>query len=289
MNKQELLQHLVSLAKRTNNETISTLDKRKLKELEFHNKDRNRSLTENLPKDIYKKLHGNKKFYNTVRLSRNYTECWIENNCKGKIFLDYACGNGLNAIKAAKAGAELAIGLDISDISIKNAREAAKLEGVENNTFFFLGDCENTKLPNNCIDVIVCSGMLHHLDLSYAFCELRRIVKHEGVILVIEALDYNPVIKFYRKMTPQMRTDWERKNILSYKDIDFAKKFFDVKNIKHWHLFCIAGVYMPFASPLFNAIDSFVLKLPLIKMMSWMFSFELHKSRLWHFLCIQGA
>jgi len=78
-------------------------------------------------------------------------------------------------------------------------------------------------------------------------------------------------------MTPQMRTQWEASHILSYKDISFAKRFFDVKNIKHWHLFSILGVYYPFALPFLNTIDRFVLKLPYIKLMSWMFTFELHK------------
>ena len=128
-----------------------------------------------------------------------------------------------------------------------------------------------------CIDVCICSGMLHHLDLSYAFPELRRILKKGGKILAIEALDYNPLIKLYRNLTPQMRTDWEKAHILSYKDINFAKRFFDVRDVRHWHLFSIAGVYFPVALPFFRFLDSFFLKLPVIKLMSWMFTFELHK------------
>jgi len=277
MTKQELLQHLEVLSKKTNEEQLSTLNKRKLKEIEFHNRDRDRNLIENLPKDIYKKLQGNKKFYNTVQLSSNYTGNWIKSHSKDRIFLDYACGNGFNAIRAAKAGAALSIGLDISDISIKNARAFAEKEGLSGNTFFLQGDCENTGLPNECIDVCICSGMLHHLDLSYAFYELRRIMNKGGVILCIEALDYNSLIKLYRNMTPQMRTEWEKAHILSYKDISFARRFFEVKNIRHWHLFSIIGTYTPFALPFLNAIDKAVLKLPLIKLMSWMFTFELHK------------
>ena len=69
---------------------------------------------------------------------------------------------------------------------------------------------------------------------------------------------------------------FKKNHILSYRDIIFAKKFFDVKEIKHWHLFSIAGVYMPFAVPFFNFVDNLILKLPFIKMMSWMFTFELH-------------
>jgi hypothetical protein len=48
-----------------------------------------------------------------------------------------------------------------------------------------------------------------------------------------------------------MRTEWEKAHILSYKDIDFASRFFDIKNIKHWHLFSIAGIYFPSALHLF--------------------------------------
>ena len=279
MTKQELLQELEILSKKSNEEWLSGLEERKLKEIEFHNQDRDRNFVSQLPKDIYEKLHGNKKFYGTVKLSSDYVENWIKQHSKSKIFLDYACGNGFNTIKAAKSGAELAIGLDISNVSIENARKIAIKEEVSGNTYFLQVDCENTGLPDNCIDVCICSGMLHHLDLSYAFYELRRILNKRGVILCIEALDYNPLIKLYRNMTPQMRTEWERAHILSYKNITFAKRFFNVKEIKHWHLFSIMGTFVPIALPFLNMLDKITLQLPLIKMMSWMFTFELHKKK----------
>ena len=119
--------------------------------------------------------------------------------------------------------------------------------------------------------------MLHHLDLSYAFPELRRIIKKGGVILAVEALDCNPAIKAYRMLTPHLRTDWEKRHILSYKEIAFARRFFEVKEIKHWHLFSILGAYVPSGLAFLNTLDKFVLNLPLIKLMSWMFTFELHK------------
>lgn len=275
--KQELLQQLKILDSRNKNDLLTGLEERKLKELEFHNRDRDKNFTSKLSQDTYEKLHGNKKFYSTVQLSASYVDNWIKQHGKGKIFLDYACGNGLNAIKAAKAGAELAIGIDISNVSVENARNVAKEQALDNNTCFIQGDCENTGIPPNSIDLCICSGMLHHLDLSYAFYELRRILKPGGVILAVEALDYNPLIKLYRNLTPDMRTEWEKAHILSYKDLTFAERFFDVKVVRHWHLFSIAGVFVPFLLPLFNRIDSVLLKLPVIKMLSWMFTFELHK------------
>jgi 2-polyprenyl-3-methyl-5-hydroxy-6-metoxy-1,4-benzoquinol methylase len=174
MNKQELLQKLDILNHKTNEEWLACLEKRKLKELEFHNKHRLRDARNQLSQDTYEKLYGNKKFYSTVKLSSDYVNSWISQHSRGKIFLDYACGNGVNAINAARAGAELAIGLDISDISIKNARKFAEEKGVLDNTSFVQADCEKTGLPNECVDLIICSGVLHRLDLSYAFFELRR-------------------------------------------------------------------------------------------------------------------
>ena len=273
---QKLLEQLNKLAQKTNEDWVAGLEERKLDELKFHDKSRDKTVRDNLPKDTYEQLHGNKKFYKTVQKSADYVDGWIEANAPGKIFLDYACGAGGNAIKAAQAGAALSVGLDISRTSVENASQSAQNLGLKN-TFFVQGDCENTQLPANSIDVVVCSGMLHHLDLSYTFYELRRILKPGGVILGGEALDYNPVIKWYRNRTPQMRTAWEKNHILSYKDLEFASRFFTVKNVLHWHLFSIAGAYVPSMLPLFNALDAVAMKIPGLKKMSWIFTFELHK------------
>lgn len=277
MTKDELVQKLKELENKTNEEWLKNLETRKIKELEFHNRHRDEEFRKKISQDTFDKIYGNRKFYNTVELSIKYKDQWITDNVKGKIFLDYACGDGSNARQAAKSGAALAIGLDLSDISIENAKRTALEEGLAENTFFVQGDAENTGLPDDCIDLVICSGMLHHLDLSYTFYELRRILKPGGKVLAIEALDYNPIIKLYRIITPEMRTEWEKAHILSYKDLRFASRFFIVRNIKHWHLFSIIGGYIPKLLPLFNFLDKIAVRIPLLKKMSWMFTFELVK------------
>jgi ubiquinone/menaquinone biosynthesis C-methylase UbiE len=265
-------------------ELLEGLSDRKRKELEFHNRDRDTKVLESLPQDTYELLHGNKKYYSTVALSREYVDGWLKENVPGKVFLDYACGNGGVAIKAVKLGAKLSIGLDLSDVSIENAQNDAKREKVSRKCFFVQGDCESTGLPSESVDVIICSGMLHHLELSFAFPELRRILRPGGKILCIEALDYNPLIKMYRNLTPSMRTDWEKKHILSLKDIRFAERFFDIGEVRYWHLFSIAGAFLSQhellfkrAMPLLNALDSVVMRLPWLQRMGWQFTFELNK------------
>lgn len=278
MNLTDLRSHLHKIEKISDEYWLTNLDDRKKKELEFHDMHRDRPKVDEMQEsdpDTYEKLFGNKKFYSTVALSSNYIEEWIRINSKDKIFLDYACGDGIHAIKSAQAGAKLAIGIDISKNSVENAAVDAKTHGVSDNTYFLQADAENTKLPDQSIDVIICSGMLHHLDLSYAFPELRRILAPGGKILAAEALDYNPIIKLYRTITPQMRTDWEKAHILDMGDVKFAERFFDIGEIKFWHITSIIGPYLPKLLPLLNTLDKILTKIPVIKYLAWIFTFEL--------------
>lgn len=284
MDAELLRSHLSELDKKTSAEQwYAGLSQRKIEELHFHNRDRDKKLTESLPKDTFEVLHGNKKYYSTVEKSTTYVENWLKTNVKDKTFLDYACGNGGNAIRAAKFGAKLSIGLDISDVSIKNARHEAEKLDLTQKTYFIQGDCENTGLPDDSVDTILCSGMLHHLDLNHAFPELKRILKPGGKILCVEALDYNPVIKLYRNRTPSMRTDWEKNHILSLKDLRFAKKFFTVEDINYWHFTSVAAAFIKNESlketmlKFFNGVDSVLSKIPLINLMAWQFTFVLKK------------
>lgn len=261
------------------NETwMRMLDERKRRELEFHDRDRNRGVLETLDSDTYEKFYGNKKYYAATEDSKRYVEAWINAQAPGRVFLDYACGNGVNAIRAAQAGATLSIGLDISRVSVTNARGDAAAAGVSDRCLFVQADAENTMLPDRSIDVVICSGMLHHLDLSYAFPELRRILAPGGRILAVEALDYNPFIKLYRMLTPAMRTEWEKAHILSHRDLRFARRFFEIADIRYWHMFGVLGPHMRPLQGLLNWFDRFLTRAPVLKLMSWMFTFELRSA-----------
>ena len=270
----QLLACIDEIDRVSNQAWLQSLDKRKRAELDFHNRDRDRQAAESLDQDTYEKFYANKKYYNTVGLSQHYVAAWIRQHAPGKVFLDYACGNGMLAVQAAQAGAALSLGLDISDVSVRNAQADAAAMSLSN-ARFFQADAENTMLPDGSVDVIICSGMLHHLDLSYAFPELRRILAPAGRILAVEALDYNPAIKLYRKMTPAMRTEWESSHILSLKDVDFAKRFFDIGELRFWHVISYAAGRFPALLGLLNRIDSVLTRIPWIQRLAWIFTFEL--------------
>jgi hypothetical protein len=76
-----------------------------------------------------------------------------------------------------------------------------------------------------------------------------------------------------------MRTDWEKAHILSMKDVRFAKKFFEVGEIKFWHITSYIAGKFPFLLKPLNLLDGLLTKIPLIRLMAWIFTFELIKKK----------
>ena len=118
-----------------------------------------------------------------------------------------------------------------------------------------------------------------------AFPELRRILKPDGQIIAGEALGYNPIIAAYRQLTPHLRTDWEKDHILTNKELRVARESFKSINVKYFHLFSILAV--PFrATPMFtkvlrvlNWVDSWVLRIPGVRLMAWQMIFVLSQPK----------
>jgi SAM-dependent methyltransferase len=132
-----LIESIDSIDRISDEDWMSTLSDRKLKELEFHDLDRDRNRVEQTQSsDTYEKFYGNKKYYMATKRSNSFVQDWIKKEAAGKIFLDYACGN---AIFAAGCGAALSLGFDISGVSVKNAREAAVNAAGGGNTLFSSG------------------------------------------------------------------------------------------------------------------------------------------------------
>jgi ubiquinone/menaquinone biosynthesis C-methylase UbiE len=278
-----LLNKLKSLQISKPRDWVHNLEDRKKEELSFHDLDREREDTDVIEKQQELDMHANRKFYSVTKDSNDYVENWIAKNSKGKVCLDYACGLGTTCIKSAKSGATLGIGVDISGVSVMNARKFAEDEGLKDKCFFYQGDCEATELPDNSVDVIFCLGMLHHLDLTRAFPEMHRILKPGGKVLAVEALAENPVIQYYRDKTPNMRTAWEKDHILGMKDLTYAKNFFQIGDVKFWHMLVIPASFLNetfLFKPVYfllNTLDKVILKIPGIQRWAWQFTFELIK------------
>ena len=227
-------------------------------------------------------LWANMKYYAIERKSREVVIDWFERNCWGKRVLDYCCGNGDDSFIIVKKGAAEVFGIDLSDISVANCRERALKEGLDSKTKFHVMDAEALSFGNSYFDVVTEYGALHHLNLGNAYSEIARVLRPDGKCICVETLGHNPIIHYYRKKTPDLRTEWEVEHILCKKDIDMAKSYFkNIDILGFFHLATLAAV--PFRNTnVFNVllsvlevVDSALLKLPVMKWQAWQVVFTL--------------
>lgn len=258
---------------------LEGLEERKREEAEFHDADRAGRRDED-PEST-----PNRRFYEAAGIVKSALADRLASLVPGAAFLDFACGNGNQTIAAARGGAAAALGIDISETSVRNATEAAAEAGVATVARFLQRDCEETRLPGGAFEVCLCSGMLHHLDLSRAFPELYRIMAPGGRILCLEALAYNPFIQLYRNLTPSLRTEWERRHILGLREVRYARQWFEVEKMRFFLLTAPLATLLPSGAVrraglrVAHIIDAVATRAPLLKYWSWMFTFELVKVR----------
>jgi len=146
---------------------------------------------------------------------------------------------------------------------------------VEKHCRYVVMDAEATTFPDNTFDLIVEYGALHHLDYAKAMKELQRIVKPTGAILCIEALRHNPIIHFYRKRTPHLRTAWEVDHIIGTGHLKWSRQYFSGVKSKCFHLAVLAAV--PFRKTrlfrplrkLLDSVDNLMLRVPFIGRFAW--------------------
>jgi SAM-dependent methyltransferase len=120
------------------------------------------------------------------------------------------------------------------------------------------------------------------LNFEAAAQELYRLLAPDGVILAVEPLNYNPILKLHRWITPQKRTQYER--AFTIRDIRSLERWFRIDKMRSWFLFSpVAGLFRH--TPLFRAVfalaqrmDSFLLEVRPFSLLAWMVSFELRKT-----------
>jgi len=93
--------------------------------------------------------------------------------------LDIGTGPGRLPIEIAKQVADVRlIGIDISEDMVRIAKKNAKEEGLTGRIEFRLGSAYNTGFEDSSIDLVISTGLLHHLkEPAKAFNEIYRILK----------------------------------------------------------------------------------------------------------------
>lgn len=163
--------------------------------------------------------------------------------------LEIGCGLGTFAVSLAKTGKTISA-IDISEYALKAAREKASAAHV--NIDFAVMDAENMRYGDNQFDVVCGVSALHHLDLSKAIPEIRRVLRKGGKAVFIEPLAHNPLINLFRYSTPHLRSRDEQP--LRMTDLEYVRSAFGQTEIKYYYLLTLFAM-MLYWSPFHNAIQ----------------------------------
>lgn len=117
----------------------------------------------------------------------------------GKTALDYGCGHGMAAVAMARAGATVTA-FDLSPGYVNEARERAAANGVQ--VECVSADGEQLPFADASFDAVWGNAILHHLNLTKAGRELRRVLKPGGVAVFCEPWGGNPLLNFARRLLP---------------------------------------------------------------------------------------
>lgn len=191
--------------------------------------------------------------------------------CPDKDVLEYGCSNGMSSIGLARSAKRIT-GIDISDVAIQQATNAAVRHGIGNVTFQ-VDNAEDMKLPSADFDVVFGSGILHHLILEKSLSEIRRVLRPGGKAFFFEPLGHNPVINLYRNWTPAARTVDEHPLLKS--DFNIVRKYFSKCDLEFFGLATLVSI--PFRTSRFGTavqtagahVDNLLLKIPGARWQAW--------------------
>jgi ubiquinone/menaquinone biosynthesis C-methylase UbiE len=100
------------------------------------------------------------------------------NGARGLDVLDVGCGQGIDLIQLARAGARVT-GIDLTPRHVELAREHLEALGLDG--VVLEGDAERLPFPDDSFDLVTSNGVLHHTpDMEAALREIRRVLRPDG-------------------------------------------------------------------------------------------------------------
>jgi demethylmenaquinone methyltransferase / 2-methoxy-6-polyprenyl-1,4-benzoquinol methylase len=127
----------------------------------------------------------------------------ISGFCQNPSILDVATGTGDLAIAAMRINPSLITGIDISGNMLSIARKKIMERGFQERIELKQADSENIPFEDDRYDVaMVAFGVRNFSDPLKGLIEMRRVIRHGGMILVLEfskpsAFPFRPVYNFY--------------------------------------------------------------------------------------------
>ncbi|MGB0596131.1 MAG: class I SAM-dependent methyltransferase [Rubripirellula sp.] len=168
---------------------------------------------------------------------------------KSNKLLAYGCGAGALGLRLAHMGYQVKA-FDISDQLIRNAQHLAEKYGLSDSISFSVQSAENLEFESDAFDVVVGMNILHHIDLTLAVPELKRVLRPGGSAIFKDSLQ-TPFRDRLRKSWPvrallplgtknrrtgEMYRPTADELPLGPKDIDLLEEHFSRVTVERFHV-----------------------------------------------------
>ena len=151
---------------------------------------------------------------------------------RGKRVLILGCGRGAGVGKLSPYTKKIT-GIDISKRQINLAKQ------LYPEFVFTIGDAENLPFRDNSFNIIYCKAILHHLDLSEALKEIRRVLVPEGCLYVDDEPGLlNPIAWIRRVFFPSVIHSPDEQPFLpfAFRKLLYRNGFHEIA-FKHFFIF----------------------------------------------------
>jgi SAM-dependent methyltransferase len=126
-------------------------------------------------------------------------------NLSGRRLLDLGCGTGETSAWLALQGARVDA-VDLSPGMIAVARGLAERLGVADRITFHVAAGVSLPFEEASFDAVFGHDCLHHMDLERARDQILRVLKPQRPAVFAEPLGHNPIINYFRDLSPKTRT-----------------------------------------------------------------------------------
>ncbi|HKQ83920.1 MAG TPA: class I SAM-dependent methyltransferase [Steroidobacteraceae bacterium] len=219
-----------------------------------------------------------RRFYDAIAYGFDLFRTRVMEQARGRRVLEYGCGTEILAFALSEQAKEV-IGIDISDVAIARAEQTARAQQLQN-VAFKLDNAEAMSLPDASVDVVAGSGIVHHLDIAKSMRELRRVLRPGGVAIFAEPMGHNPLVNWYRRRTPDLRTPDEHPLLL--RDLAAMEQNFKGSHVTYFGLIApVLGLFSAHPNPRSRitravwALDRFLCRCAPIRHYAWFCVIEL--------------